>query len=95
MAERVRRKIATVDPAAAAKELLKRQIGARLKEARCALRYDSAEDMAPDVDENGQTYRRYERGESFIPSDTMVRLGALGISMNYLMLGIEPKLLRR
>ena len=95
MAEQTRRRAIQVDPADAAKELLKRQIGARLKEARLALRYENAEDLASALAENAQNYRRYERGDSFVPPTIMVQLGAFGISINYLVLGIEPKLLRR
>lgn len=65
-------------------------MGARLKEARLAVGYKTAKDMAVAIGENPQTYRNYERGGG-IPQDTVVALAQAGISINYLYLGLGPK----
>jgi DNA-binding XRE family transcriptional regulator len=85
------RKIGTrkLGPGADAR-LLRAQMGARLKDARLAIGYRTAKGLAEAIGENPQTYRNYERGGG-IPPDTMIALAQMGISINYLYLGIGPK----
>lgn len=76
-------------PAVAA-HLLRAQMGARLKEARTAAGFTTAEEMAEQIGKKPQTYRNYERGGG-IPQEVIVALAQAGISINYLYLGLGPK----
>ena len=83
----------------AEERLLRKQMGARLKEAREEAGYQTAEDLAKAIGKNAQTYRNYERGDAGITQKVMIALVQLGISIDYLYLGIGqktiPEVLRR
>ena len=70
--------------------LLRAQMGARLREARAAAGFATAEEMAEHIGRKPQTYRNYERGGG-IPQPVIVALAQAGISINYLYLGLGPK----
>lgn len=81
---------ASVKKPANGAHLLRAQMGVRLREARVAAGFDTAEKMAEHIGTKPQTYRNYERGGG-IPQQVIVALAQAGISINYLYLGLGPK----
>lgn len=75
----------------AAEVLLRRQMGARLRDARKEAGHKHAKSFAALVDIEEGKYRKYERGEADIPHTVIVAIAQQHISIHYIFIGVGPK----
>ena len=70
-------------------ERMLKNFGRRLRAARIVSGYEQAtDDFAKELGVKGQTYRKYERGESWAPIEVLAKLSQItGKSLDFLLLG--------
>ncbi len=76
-------------------DLLRQQIGQRLRIVRRALGFHSANAMAKQLGLTNQRYGNYERGERFPAEAAIIELGRMGASLDFLFMGIGAPLTDR